>query len=153
MATILPDGAPRTAAEKALEERVAALEAELERVRYPWRIAELPAISDEEAARFKKEFEAAAKDFRHHEMRVVPSLLTVFDPGQVRAWLRECVTVVKPGEALFIRLLPGWAPEQVSVYQRRLNEILKSFDVPVRAFVIVGEELGVAEAPDEPPVT
>jgi hypothetical protein len=35
-------------------------------------------------------------------------------PDQVRQLLRECVTVVKPGETLIVRVPVTWSPEQVT---------------------------------------
>jgi hypothetical protein len=61
--------------------------------------------------------------------------------------LRECVTVVKPGEALVI-CVADLTPRQVSEYQQSLNVWYEDGGLPFRAFVLPGGELGVVEASD-----
>ena len=84
-----------------LEERVAALE---EAIRFPLQTAYFPPMSDEETARFREELEKAAR--QPYRILSSPPPLT---PDQVRYLLRECVTVVKPGETLMIRGA-DWTP-------------------------------------------
>jgi SAM-dependent methyltransferase len=66
---------------------------------------------------------------------------TPFDlPRTDRMTLRECVTVVKPGEVLVIRVPDWWGPEQVRVYQEYLDEMTGGeFEV----LAVVGEEFAV----------
>jgi hypothetical protein len=64
---------------------------------------------------------------------------------EVRHLLRECVTVVKPGEVLVIRV-PGLTPEQLYEYNEAVKRWLGDLAPGVRSLVTIGEELGVAEA-------
>ena len=83
-------------ADDALARRVAALE---EAIAFPLRTAYFPPMSDEETARFREDFEKAAR--QPYRILSSPPPLT---PDEVRYLLRECVTVVKPGETLIIRV-------------------------------------------------
>lgn len=67
---------------------------------------------------------------------------------QVRALLRECVTVVAPGETLVIRAPQDWSPTQVQEYQWVIDEAASAGCIPIRAVVIVGDGLAVAKAAD-----
>lgn len=60
---------------------------------------------------------------------------------QVESLLRQCVTVVKPGETLVIRAPGTWTPDQVEMYQEYVN----SFGLPFRVLVVLGDELAIAE--------
>ncbi|HZR50103.1 MAG TPA: hypothetical protein VFB06_11345 [Streptosporangiaceae bacterium] len=123
--------------ERTVEERLAALETMLG--------LRVPAWTDEQAAEFKAEFDRRMGDgkFEHHEVRLLPpgpAIEPLLTPETARALLRECVTVVKPGETLVIRCPDWWGPQQVYEYQRYLNEMTEGF----RALAVVGEELAVA---------
>ena len=65
---------------------------------------------------------------------------------EVRQLLRECVTVVKPGETLVIRGDRNWTPNQLREVQDMLDRATKYYDLRFHALVVPGEELGVAEA-------
>jgi hypothetical protein len=67
-------------------------------------------------------------------------------PGEIRSLLRECVTVVRPGESLVIRLA-NLTPAHQREYQQWLNVMHDEGIMPFRAFVFPGDELGVMEAP------
>lgn len=67
---------------------------------------------------------------------------------EVRQLLRECVTVVKPGEVLVIRMWETWTVQQMREMQDVLNSMHEHGMVPFRSLVVPGAELGVAEAPD-----
>lgn len=67
---------------------------------------------------------------------------------EVRQLLRECVTVVKPGEVLVIRGLENWTVQQMREVQDVLNAMHGDGTVPFRSLIVPGAELGVAEAPD-----
>lgn len=69
---------------------------------------------------------------------------------EVRQLLRECVTVVKPGEVLVIRGLENWTVQQMREVQDVLNAMHEHGLVPFRSLVVPGAELGVAEAPSGP---
>jgi predicted SAM-dependent methyltransferase len=62
-------------------------------------------------------------------------------PDEARALLRECVTVVRPGETLVIRVPPSWTAYQVQEYQ----EYADAAGLPFRVLVVMGDELAVAE--------
>jgi hypothetical protein len=68
------------------------------------------------------------------------------DPAQIRALLRECVTVVAPGETLIIRAHRNWTPKQVGEYQRALDDAAEYLNLPFRAVALMGEEFAVAKA-------
>jgi hypothetical protein len=65
---------------------------------------------------------------------------------EVRSLLRECVTVVKPGETLVIRGDPDWTPNQMREVQDWLDHEVKWRPLDFKILVVPGEELGVAEA-------
>jgi hypothetical protein len=99
-------------------------------------------MTDEEAAEFRERFDAAMEEQKAHP------LVTVFreplSPEEIRALLRECVTVVKFSETLIIRVPSGSLnPQQhcelsdVVRYQGRENGF--------RAMLVMGDELAVAE--------
>jgi predicted SAM-dependent methyltransferase len=74
--------------------------------------------------------------------RAEPKPLT---KDEVRQLLRECVTVVKPGEALVVRIA-NLSPAQCREYQRAVTDWHEAGDLPFRAFIFVGDELGVVDA-------
>jgi len=69
-------------------------------------------------------------------------------PDELRDFLRENVTIVKPGETLVIQVGEGWTPSQV----RELTDFLNWQDetgeswLPFRVLVVPGTGLGIAEA-------
>lgn len=69
-------------------------------------------------------------------------------PDEVRALLRECVTIVQPGEVLVIRVPYGTPWEEARSYQQALDTAREAWGF--RAVVVTAEELGVIpEAGDE----
>ena len=70
-------------------------------------------------------------------------------PDQVRQLLRECVTVVKPGETLIVRVPVTWTPEQVGNYQQNFNDWARYLELPFGVIVVIGDELGVAEGSND----
>ncbi len=121
-----------------LEERVAALE---EAIRFPLKSANFPPMSDEDVAKFREEFEAASG--QPYRILPQPAPLT---PGEIRQLLRECVTVVKPGETLILRVPWRTTPNQVSELQRVLDAIAEYRELPFKVIVLPGDELTIAEA-------
>ena len=127
-----------------LEERVAALEARLA----PGPLLKpfgLPPLTEEREAELRREFDetmpkAAGKPFRYRILPSPPPLT----PDQVRQLLRECVTVVKPGEHLILRVPWGTTPTQVRELQADLVKLTIWMDVPFKVLVLPGDELGVA---------
>jgi hypothetical protein len=125
-----------------LEERVAALEALLSPAITPG-----PEWTPEQAEEFKAEFERhlAEVPFEHRKyepIRLLPPgpVLTI---EVVEAALRQCVTVVRPGETLVIRAPANWTPRHVEQYQENADGATESGRIPFRVLVVLGEELGV----------
>lgn len=123
--------------EQSLEDRVTALEALL--------VPRIPELTAEEVAQFKAEFERCVNDPAgvHRQIKWLPPG-PALTPEQVTRLLGECVTVVKPGETLVIRVPDTWTPNQVDEYQRYLDYLAS--ERGFRVLVVLGEELGVAEA-------
>jgi hypothetical protein len=71
----------------------------------------------------------------------------MFDPEMVRALLCECVTVIKPGETLVVRVPWTVTPTQLREYQRVMDSA-EGGVIPFRVLVVAGDELGVVEARD-----
>jgi hypothetical protein len=71
-------------------------------------------------------------------------------PDQILTLLRECVTVVKPGETLVIRMA-DLTPSQQYEYQMALSRAYQDGFLPFRAFIFTGDELGVAETASDDP--
>jgi hypothetical protein len=65
-------------------------------------------------------------------------------PGEIRQLLRECVTVVKPGETLVIRGR-DWTPNQVREIQQVMDAMHEDGQIPFRALATFGDELGVVQ--------
>jgi hypothetical protein len=77
-------------------------------------------------------------------MSDVPALT----PETIRALLRECVTVVQPGETLIVQVGDTWTPRQVAAAHRELNwagEDGKPY-WPFRVLLVPGTGLGTAAA-------
>lgn len=125
-----------------LEQRVAALEEAVERLSHPLMITEFPGELDEaELKRFRADLEAV----KYQPLRVLPSSLTVLDPENVRQLLRECVTVVKPGETLVVQVPMETTPWQVRELQDALNAITEDRELGFTVLIVPGCTLGVAE--------
>lgn len=123
-----------------LEERVAALEAALT---FPYTFAPSPSMTEAEVAELREAIEEVVKlgPIAHHVIPSPPPLTR----DQVRCLLRECVTVVKPGETLVIRVPATWNPMQVREYAEAVYDRVEYLDLPFKAFVVTGDELAVAE--------
>jgi hypothetical protein len=104
-----------------------------------------PEWDAEQIARFQEEFEAAAKEFPLHQMRLLPSPPPL-TPDQVRQLLRESVTVVQPGEVLFFTVGdPDMRPTQIRAIQDVINWWLADNAPDVKVLVLPHGEMGVAE--------
>src|ERR1039457_1915326 len=57
-------------------------------------------------------------------------------PDEIRQLLRECVTVVKPGETLVVRVPLTWTPDDVNRYSRTIGELNEALDLPFRTLVV-----------------
>jgi hypothetical protein len=123
-----------------LEDRVAALE---ECVRYPLRsfVPEWTPLTEAEEAEVKASIGEAAK----FPQRIrVPLETRPLSLGDIHCILRECVTVVKPGETLIVRGT-NWTPAQTREIQQAMDEMYELGIIPFKALAVFGDELGVAE--------
>ena len=124
-----------------LEERVAALEARFAPVRITY--SSLPPLTEAEEAEIR---EAAAEALKLGPPAPRPAPEPpVLTTAEIRYLLRECVTVVKPGETLVIRDR-NWNPEQVREIQQWMDAAYESGRISFKVLAVIGEELAVAEA-------
>ena len=119
-----------------LEDRVAALEMAADLSAFP---SSWQSLTEAEKAGF---IAAIAESRQRVRLRVLNAPLT---PDEVRQLLRECVTVVKPGEHLILRVPWSITPSQVRELQEVVNEMAGYLELPFRMLVLPGDELGVAE--------
>jgi hypothetical protein len=70
---------------------------------------------------------------------------TALTPEVARALLRECVTIVRPGETLVVRVPPSWSPQQAEWYQEHADIATADGRIPFRVLVVIGDGLAVAE--------
>ena len=127
-----------------LERRVAELEAQVDRLAHPFAVADWPGVLDEaELARFREDFEQA----KYQPVRVLPPPAHFLDPEVIRALLRECVTVAKPGEVLFFTCGdPDYTPRQIQMIQERIATWLECNAPAVKVIVLPHGEMAVAES-------
>lgn len=69
--------------------------------------------------------------------------MTQFTADEVRSFLAECVTIVKPGEWLVVRVT-DLTPSQMREYQLIMNEQHDAGWLPFRVLIVHGNELGIA---------
>jgi hypothetical protein len=100
-------------------------------------------MTDGQAAEFAERFKAAMADAPPfaHPVWLRPGL----DRDEIRSLLRECVTVVKPGETLIIRVSENMTPSQCREYQQAVDSGITHWDLGFRAMVLPAEGLGIAE--------
>ena len=98
-------------------------------------------MSDADAAEFRERFGEAMKDGRYQTTVLPPRFLT---EDQVRQLLAECVTVVKPGETLVLRMGREWTPPQLREVADMVDAVIKYRELPFRALVVPADALGVA---------
>ena len=125
-----------------LEERVAALEARLAPFQVTY--SAWPALTEEETAELKEQIAALQQEPLMHRVIHLPPPLT---PEQVRQLLRECVTVVKPGETLVVRVGFDITPMQVRELQDAADGMCEYRGLPFKVLVFPGDELAVTEQP------
>lgn len=68
--------------------------------------------------------------------------LRALEPDEARSLLRECVTVVAPGETLVVRVSDWWTPKHT-------DEFMRYFDAqgfPFRMVLVPAEEFAVVRA-------
>lgn len=68
----------------------------------------------------------------------------ILSPAEARSLIRECATVVKPGETLIIRLPVETPPSRIAEYRAVLDEMRTTFGLT--AIVVAAAELGVVQA-------
>jgi len=78
-----------------------------------------------------------------HRLMVLPPVSSL-TPDEMRDLLRECVTVVAPGETLIVRISPDCTPAQVQEYQQRATEIAEHQGLGFKILVLPAEDLAVA---------
>ena len=126
-----------------LEERVAALEEAV--LRLPrFLLPPVPELTPEQVAELRGDIEAAL-EAGPYEHRILPSAPPL-TPGQVRSLLRECVTVVKPGETLVLRCPESWTPQQAGEMAAHARRWLEENAPDVRILVVPHLEMAVMEA-------
>ena len=101
-------------------------------------------MTAEQVAEFRERFEKAMRQGPFQHKVRTPDRLTA---DEMRSLLRECVTVVAPGETLVLRLSESSTPSQAREWQEALNAGWDEGDpvFPFRVLVVIGEGLGVAQ--------
>lgn len=61
-------------------------------------------------------------------------------PDEMRSLLRECVTVVKPGELLVIRVSENVTPNQLREYNEWVSRWLDGNMPGIKALVVTGQD-------------
>ena len=74
-------------------------------------------------------------------------------PGQVRQLLSECVTVVKPGEVLAVRMPDNCTPQQIRECQEAFEAMAEWRDLDIAILFMPGEEFAVAKKAKSAPGT
>jgi hypothetical protein len=120
-----------------LAARVTALEMERDLAALP---SSWPELTEAEKAGF---IEALAEARERNRYRILNAPL---NPDEVRQLLRECVTVVKPGETLVVRV-PVSTPPHVVRELQELADYAQQEGMPFPVLIVVGEGLGIVEAP------
>ena len=69
----------------------------------------------------------------------------VLAPGEIRQLLRECVTVVAPGETLVLRCPESWTPEQAGMMQEIAAQWLGDYAPDVKVLVVPHLEIAVMQ--------
>jgi hypothetical protein len=123
-----------------IEERVAALE---KCIRFPLRmyVPKWEPLTEVEEAEVRESIAEAAKLPQRISVPMEPRPLSL---GDIHCILRECVTVVKPGETLVVRGT-NWTPAQTREIQQAMDEMYELGIVQFKALAVFGDELGVAE--------
>ncbi len=102
-----------------------------------------------QVAEFRERFDAAMAERGAFPLRVL-SLPPPLSPQEVRSLLRECVTVVRPGEVLVIRVPWNTSQRELREYGESLAAWNASHEGHLEAVIVPAEELGIAEAAPEP---
>jgi len=70
-------------------------------------------------------------------------------PDEIRQLLRECVTVVKPGETLVLRCPEGWTPDQAGEMQRHAARWLEENAPEVKVLIVPHLDMAVVQPEDD----
>jgi hypothetical protein len=103
-------------------------------------------MTDKQIAEFRDNFAAAMAGQKDHPLRVLHR--EPLSPDEIRSLLRECVTVVKPGETLIVRVPTDWTMAQVDQYVALCDKALERGGYAFRIVVLPAEGLGAAERHD-----
>ena len=121
-----------------LGERVAALEAALT---FACTFPPPRPLTEAEMAGLRQQLAEVTREPSARRVIPPPPPLT---PDEIRRLLRECVTVVKPGETLVIRGA-NWTPNKVREIQQVMDAMHETGRVPFRTLAVLGDELAVAQ--------
>jgi hypothetical protein len=118
-----------------LAARVTALEMERDLSALP---SSWPSLTEAEKAGF---VEALAEARERNRYRILNAPL---NPDEVRQLVRECVTVVGPGESLVVRGR-DWTPNQVRAIQEAVDFMHEAGIIGFKVLVLFGDELAVVQ--------
>jgi hypothetical protein len=122
-----------------LEDRVAALERRFAPLQITY--SSVPSLTEAELDRLKEDMaEALELGPLPHVMPPDPPL----SPAQVRYLIRQCVTVVNPGETLVIQD-PNWTPSQIREIQNWMDREYEDGRITFKVLAVPGGELGIAQ--------
>ena len=82
-----------------------------------------------------------------------PAQVPPLTQEQVRQLLSECVTVVKPGEVLAVRVPDTWTPRQIGECQEAFEAMAEWRDLDIAILFMPGEEFAVAKKAKSAPGT
>lgn len=120
-----------------LEQRVAALEAALAHPAFTF-----PPLTDEKAAELRERYAGLASG---PAMAIPPP--PPISPDEVRALLRECVTVLGPGDVLVIRR-PSFTAQQAREIREQADAFNATHGTSVKVMAIVADEMAIVPAAD-----
>lgn len=126
---------------RTLEERVAALE---ELAANPLMAVDVAPFAKEQEADFREALDALGRAGEPFQYQILPPrpLLT---PEAARELLRECVTVVRPGEVLAVRIPDTWSASDAERVQQQLSGIIAHRKLGISVLLLPGEEFAVAQ--------
>jgi hypothetical protein len=87
---------------------------------------------------------AHAPDEAADEMAAGPPAAAL-TPEAARALLRECITVVQPGETLVVRVPGDWTPRMMVEYQDYADAATESGYIPFKVLVVIGEQVAIVQ--------
>jgi hypothetical protein len=119
-----------------LAARVTALEMERDLSALP---SSWPSLTEAEKAGF---VEALAEARERNRYRILNAPL---NPDEVRQLLRECVTVVKPGEVLFFRCPDDWTVQQARDLHECVRWWLDENAPTVKVMIVPDVEMAVVQ--------